>query len=1000
MIQECKADSMSQETIVVIGNGMVGHRFIENMVELDKDKQYRIVTFCEEPRPAYDRVRLSKYFETRDPDSLRIANIKWYVENGIELYLGDRVKEIDPELKVVMSQQGVAIAYDHCVMATGSYPFVPPVPGIDKKGVFVYRTIEDLEAICGYSSNARSVAVVGGGLLGLEAAKAAYDLGLKTHVIEFADRLMPRQVDRGGSEQLVEQIEGLGLHVHLGHATKEVVGNTNVEGMLFSDPAHPALEVDMVIVSAGIRPRDELATNCGLRVGDRGGVVVNDQLKTSDENIYAIGEVALHNDVIYGLVAPGYEMASVLASNFCGDSKRFAGVEMSTKLKLLGVEVASFGKMDAEEDENVIPIVYSDPFSGVYKKLIFSADSKRLLGGVLVGDASDYGILCSLQQDGNDLEISPADLVYGRQGNLHEGMNLPDNIQVCSCNNVSKDEIISAIQDGACTPAEVQSCTRAGAGCGGCVPVVADLVSTELSKTGTIVDKSICEHFRFSRTELYEIIKIKQIKTFAELLENHGNGRGCEICKPTVASIFASLWNENVLDHDTLQDTNDRFLANIQRGGLFSVIPRVPGGEITPRKLIVLGEVAEEYGLYTKITGGQRVDLFGAQVHELPEIWEKLIQAGFESGHAYGKALRTVKSCVGSAWCRYGVQDSVGFAIRIEERYRGIRAPHKIKSAVSGCTRECAEAQSKDFGLIATEEGYNLYVGGNGGAKPRHAELLATNLNEETAIKYIDRFLMYYIQTADKLNRTATWLEKLEGGIQYLRSVVIDDKLGICSDLEEQMQYLVDTYKCEWTEVVNDPTRREWFKQFINSDETELGIEIIDERGQRRPADWKKDSEMLPLVEEITIDQKTFGQWEEELDNDEAEYTWFTVGKKWEFPEDGGRAIKYGAVQIAVFHFCSPERWYASQNMCPHKRAFVLSNGLIGSAGDVDKVACPLHKKTFNLDNGDCTSGDGYSIRVFDVRVHGDDIQLFLPDAKELEPLLATGPLCATACSN
>ncbi len=364
---------------------------------------------------------------------------------------------------------------------------------------------------------------------------------------------------------------------------------------------------------------------------------------------------------------------------------------------------------------------------------------------------------------------------------------------------------------------------------------------------GARVDNRLCEHFRTSRQELYQIAMIKEIKTFGALIASHGRGHGCEICKPAVASILASLWNENVLDpaHATLQDTNDRFLANIQRGGTYSVVPRVPGGEITPEKLIVLGEVARKYGLYTKITGGQRVDLFGAPVHLLPEIWGELIAAGFESGHAYGKALRTVKSCVGSTWCRFGVQDSVGFAIRVELRYRGLRAPHKLKGGVSGCVRECAEAQGKDFGLIATENGYNLYVCGNGGARPRHADLLASDLDEDTALRYLDRFLMYYVRTADRLTRTSVWLESMEGGIEYLRDVIVNDRLGIAAELERQMQAFVDSYECEWKAVVDDPEKRRFFEQFANTDETAPGIEFVSERGQQRPADWPSD--FVPL---------------------------------------------------------------------------------------------------------------------------------------------------------
>jgi len=444
-----------------------------------------------------------------------------------------------------------------------------------------------------------------------------------------------------------------------------------------------------------------------------------------------------------------------------------------------------------------------------------------------------------------------------------------------------------------------------------------------------------------------------------------------------------------------LQDTNDRFLANMQRGGLYSVIPRVPGGEITPDKLVALGETARQFGLYTKLTGGQRIDLFGAQVQDLPDIWEKLVNAGFESGHAYGKALRTIKSCVGTTWCRYGVQDAVGFAIRLENRYKGIRAPHKVKAAVSGCVRECAEAQGKDFGLVATERGYNLYVCGNGGARPRHADLLAADIDEATAIVYIDRFLMYYIMTADRLTRTAVWIEKLEGGIDHLKEVIIEDKLGICQELEERLQFLVDTYTCEWAEVVKDPEKRKLFRQFVNTDETEPCIEIIHERGQQRPGDWP--SEAVSLVQLTRLEEQTRPEAERAK---VTPHTWVQVGKVQDFPYNGGATIKYGKVQIAVFNFTNRDAWYACQQMCPHKKAFVLSRGILGDANGSPKIACPLHKKTFALDSGTCLSGDDYAVQIFPVKVEGDDVYLELPPTAVVDTLLATEIGCRLATSD
>ncbi|MGP0069558.1 MAG: nitrite reductase large subunit NirB, partial [Isosphaeraceae bacterium] len=757
------------------------------------------------------------------------------------------------------------------------------------------------------------------------------------------------------------------------------------------------LPVDMVVISAGICPRDELARDCGLEVGPRGGVVVDDFLQSSDPDIMAIGEVAWHRGMIYGLVAPGYEMADVVAANLTGSQRVFTGFDLSTKLKLMGVEVASFGDILAER-VSARSLTYEDPFAGVYKKLVFNATGTHLIGGVLVGDSSEYGALVGQFKSGQPLPVSPRELLTSLRGdrNGEAACGAGADAQVCSCNNITEGQIRDAVRSkGYTTVAEVKTCTKAGTGCGGCLPQVADLVKAELKAIGKKVNNHLCEHFPHSRQELFEIVKIKRIKTFDALLAEHGKGHGCELCKPAVASILASLWNENVLApvHATLQDTNDRFLANIQRGGLYSVVPRVPGGEITPEKLIVLGEIARKYGLYTKITGGQRIDMFGAPVHLLPDIWADLVGAGFESGHAYGKAVRTVKSCVGSTWCRYGVQDAVGFAVRVEMRYRGIRAPHKLKAAVSGCIRECAEAQSKDFGLIATEKGWNLSVCGNGGAHPRHADLLAADLDEETALKYIDRFLMYYIQTADRLTRTSAWLEKMEGGIDALREVIIDDRLGIADELERQLQSLVDTYECEWKAVVNDPEKRRFFQQFANTDLAEPGVEFVTERGQRRPADWPADFVPLEQVTRPLVPVR-------DVAPESGKSHWVRVGRVGDFPLEGGRAVKYGRSQIAVFRFASRDEWYASENLCPHKREMVLAQGILGDQQGVPKVACPLHKKTFSLESGACLSGENYKVRVFPVKVEMDAVFLALPPEEGLDgPIWVEENACVTGCA-
>jgi nitrite reductase (NADH) large subunit len=987
-----------RQNVVVIGNGMVGQRFCEKLVEFDTQRHFRIITFCEESRAAYDRVGLTTYFAHRAAEKLMLARREWYAENNVELHLGDRANAIDIKNCIVRSDKGVELRYDYVVLATGSYPFVPPVPGVQLTGVFVYRTIDDLQRIIDYASHAKRCAVIGGGLLGLEAAKAAFDLDLETHVIEFAPRLMPRQVDDIGSRLLVKKIEALGVHVHLGKATKAIAGKQCVERIEFADG--DAIDVDMIIVSAGIRPRDELARDSNIAVGERGGIVVNDRLKTSDPQIFAIGECALHRGTIYGLVAPGYEMADIVAANLTGQERRYDGTDLSTKLKLMGVDVASFGAHDAAPDV-ATPLLFEDPFAGVYKKLLFTPDGARLLGGILVGDAADYGKLLLLTKSDAPLPCKPHDLMLAPASSSSGALSLDamsDSAQVCSCNCVSKGTICAAVGHGADTIDVLKGCTKAGTGCGGCLPLVTDLLKAELKKAGRAVVSHLCEHFPLSRTELFAVVKAKGLRTFREIVSHCGRGHGCEICKPAVTSILASLWNEDIMrpEHETLQDTNDRFLANMQRGGLYSVVPRVPGGEITPEKLHVIAHVADKYKLYTKITGGQRIDLFGARVQDLPDIWEELVNAGFESGHAYAKALRTVKSCVGSSWCRYGVQDSVGFAIRVEHRYKGIRAPHKIKMAVSGCIRECAEAQGKDVGLIATENGYNLYVCGNGGAKPRHADLLASDIDEELAIKFIDRFLAYYIMTAERLTRTSVWLEKLEGGIDHVRDVVVRDKLKIAAELEAMTQRLVDTYECEWAAVVRDPEKRRRFRQFVNSDESEPCIEFVSERGQCRPADWT--NELVSLEQFRMLDGRSLGELER---HSTSALRWVPVGHADDFPIDGGATIKYGKSQIAVFNFASRGQWYASQNMCPHKKAFVLSRGIIGSAGDIPKIACPLHKKTFSLETGESLQGEEYHIKTFRVKVESGKVYVELPPPEVLEPVMSTDVGCrlATCCA-
>jgi len=821
--------------LVVVGNGMVGHRLVQAVRDRDTAGTWRITVLGEEPRPAYDRVALSSCVDGKSADDLTLPAVS---DPLVQLHLGDAAVALDRDARVVRTASGAEFRYDALVLATGSVPFVPPVPGRDLPGCFVYRTLDDLDAIMAAAERAvaaprpgrRSAVVVGGGLLGLEAARALRLLGLSPQVVEIAPRLMPMQVDEGGGAVLRRLVESEDLQVRCGVSVTSIAEDRGRLIATLSDGVE--LDADLVVFSAGIRPADGLAREAGLPLGERGGVLVNSACRSPDPHIWAVGEVAALEGRTYGLVAPGYAMAEVVADRLLGGEATMtpADLDTSTQLKMLGVDVASFGDALARTP-GALEVVVNDPVAGSYAKLVVSDDAKTLLGGVLVGDASKYATLRPLV--GSPLPADPVAMIA--PGGVELGADaLPDSAQVCSCNAITKGAICSAIADGAHDVPAIKACTRAGTSCGSCVPMLKKL----LEQSGVEVSKALCEHFAVSRAELFEIIAGTGIRTFSELIAQYGRGRGCDICKPAVASILASLGTGHVLSGEqaTLQDTNDHFLANLQRNGTYSVVPRIPGGEITPEGLITIGEVARDFGLYTKITGGQRIDMFGARVEQLPAIWRRLVDAGFESGHAYGKALRTVKSCVGTTWCRYGQQDSVGLAVALELRYRGLRAPHKVKAGVSGCARECAEARSKDFGVIATEKGWNLYVGGNGGFQPRHADLLASDVDTDALISLIDRFLMFYIRTADRLQRTAAWIEAMDGGLDHLRAVIVDDSLGICADLEAAMEAHVANYSDEWRGVLEDPEKLERFVSFVNAPDTpDPTISFVSERGQPVP---------------------------------------------------------------------------------------------------------------------------------------------------------------------
>ena len=847
--------------IVVVGGGPAAHRFTEAMAEREPSI-LEITVLTEEAHVPYDRVALTKALTNTGVD-LTLGDPALWARVNVTLETNARVNTLDSVNRMVHTDDGRSFGYDELVLATGSNAATLPLPG--NEHTHVYRTLEDVWAInAGIAALSAQlarkpvVATIGGGLLGLEAAAGSQSLGADAVVIDGGKWLMGTQLDEGAGQAMGRLIAQTGFTVHGGVypqeiTTKEVDGTEMVTGVLMADGNH--IPADMVVVSIGVRPRDELARKHNdlldsrdslaprFGLGPRGGIEIDARCATAVPHVWAIGEVANFEGMCVGLVAPANAMAEVLAGQLQGGSAEFGGFDTATKLKLSGVDVASFGDGFART-EGALEVVYADAPRGLYQKIVVSQDAKVLLGGIFVGDASPYQALRPLL--GRELPAEPGAYLSALGGEVPDG-ELPDDAVLCSCNNVNAGSIRDAVGGcGSCAGQEpvtnlsaLKGCTRAGTQCGSCVPMLKKLMETEMLKNGVVVSAAMCEHFELSRAQLFEAVRVAGLRTYPEIMQRFGRGAGCDICKPVIASVLASQTSGHPMESGLAgaQDTNDRVMANMQKDGTYSVVPRIPGGEITPEKLGVIAAVAQKYNLYTKLTGGLRIDMFGARLEQLPEIWKELVDAGFESGQAYGKSLRNVKTCVGSSWCRYGMLDSVAMGIDMELRYRGLRAPHKFKMGVSGCARECAEARAKDVGVIATAEGWNLYVGGNGGANPAHGQLLAGGIDDQTLIRYVDRYLMYYIRTADKLQRTARWMEELEGGIEMVRSVVVEDSLGLGAELEEAMESHIGNYQDEWAATLADPEKLRRFRSFVNAPAlSDPDLEYVPERGQHRPA--------------------------------------------------------------------------------------------------------------------------------------------------------------------
>ncbi|MDO4917416.1 MAG: nitrite reductase large subunit NirB [Rothia sp. (in: high G+C Gram-positive bacteria)] len=837
--------------ILVVGGGPAAWRFARAFLKESTSDQLTVLSA--EDHVPYDRVALEQLFKDPAKD-LTLANAEIWDDSRVNLVRGVSATAIQRKNQTVLADNGTEYPYDELVLATGSRAVKIPIPGSEVAHVF--RTIEDVQNMVSEVARLKEklgraprAIVVGGGLLGLEAAEGLRDLGAEATILDVASWLLSIEVDQGGGHLVNSLIKETGITVETGafistinrDSAGEVISVSVADGMGDEADVHE-LRADIVCMAAGIRANDQLAREAGLSVGERGGLIVNDHCQSEDPHIWAIGEVACVLGRTWGLVAPANQMADAVAKNLCGQDDHVEEFDIATKLKFSGLEVGGFGDRRATTS-GALEIMYVDPAQKIYQKIVTSADAKTLLGGVFVGDTAPFDSLKPLV--GRELPAEAAAFLSAAGGEGAPDTELPDDAVCCSCNNITFGEIRESIVAGNRDVPSLKAATTAGTQCGSCVPVIQKTLEQQMKKLGLTVDKSLCEHFDFSRAELFTAIQATDYNDFPSVLQRFGKGEdGCAICKPTVASILASLRNSYVLDEGrgTLQETNDRNLANMQKDGTYGVIPRIIGGEITPEKLAVIAQIGQEYGLYTKINGAQRIGLYGARLEQLPEIWQKFVDAGFESGQAYGKGLRNVKTCLGTNWCRFGVGDSSSLAIVLENRYKGVRSPHKFKMGVAGCNRSCSEAQGKDVGVIATANGWNLYFAGNGGANPAHGRLFAKDLDEETLIKYIDRFLMYYIRTADRLQRTARWAEDLDekhgDAIEHLQSIIIEDSLGIAEDLERAMQEHVDSYEDEWAATLASPDRLKRFRSFVNAPETpdDQARMYVMEREMIRPA--------------------------------------------------------------------------------------------------------------------------------------------------------------------
>ncbi|WP_117161292.1 nitrite reductase large subunit NirB [Paraliobacillus sp. X-1268] len=795
---------MPKQKLLLIGNGMAGIRAIEEVLKL-KPNQFEITVFGSEPYPNYNRIQLSKVLQgDTDVSDITLNEWQWYEDNNIRLYPGETVINIDKTKQVVSTDKGREEPYDKLIIATGSNAFILPLPGADKEGVTGFRDIKDCEKMIDYSKKHKKAAVIGAGLLGLEAARGLLNLGMEVDVIHINDYLMDRQLDEPAGRLLQKELEEQGMNFLLNKQTAEITGEEKVSGLRFNDGEE--IDADLIVMAVGIKPNVALAMENGIKVNR--GIIVNDYMETETPNIFAVGECVEHQEMVYGLVAPLYEQGQALAKQLCGvPCDGYKGTVVSTQLKVSGVDVFSTGKID--EDKNTKSIKVFDEWNGTYKKLI--VEDGKLAGAVLFGDTKDGTRLLSLIKKAADVE-EYLNANESEQSGASLVAEMPDDELICGCNGVSKGTIVDAINSkGLKSLEEVKGCTNASRSCGTCKSLVSDLLEYTLGDDYNENQKvSVCGCTTLSRDEVIEEIKEKGLTHTREVMNVLGwsNEEGCSKCKPALNYYLGMLNPTDYEDEKESRYVNERLHANIQKDGTFSVIPRMYGGVTNAVDLRKIADAADKYDVgMIKLTGGQRINLLGVKKQDLPDMWADL---GMKSGHAYQKGLRTVKTCVGSEFCRFGTQDSTGMGIKLEKKFEGISGPHKLKMAVSACPRNCAEGGIKDVGIVGLDGVWELHVGGNGGTELRQGDLLCKVKTEDEVMEWVGAYLQYYRETGNYLERTSSWVDRL--GIDHVKEILAVKETR--DELNERMDIALSAIQEPWSEVINnEETLRELYEK-------------------------------------------------------------------------------------------------------------------------------------------------------------------------------------------